>query len=102
MLTMVNMCMMLLTVLNGIKNDTTIVPIDNQNISDICSKFNIQTKTEYTFVSSRYAEVFVNKVNTLMNDNWVPQGGISVHGYGSSNWQTMYSQAFIRNTLNNI
>jgi hypothetical protein len=98
MLTLVNMCMMLLAILNGIKNDTNIVPIDNQNVSDICSKFNIQTKTEYTVVSSRYSNEFLNKVNTLMSDNWLPQGGISVHGYGSNNWHTTYSQAFIRNT----
>jgi hypothetical protein len=98
MLTMVNMCMMLLAVLSGINNGTTIVPVDTTSFPEICSKFDTQIKPEYTIVSSPSYNEFLKKTNNLMTDNWVPQGGVNVHGVGYKNQLPHYTQAFVKNT----
>lgn len=100
MLNMVNMCMMLLAVLNGIKNNTELVPSTSTTSPfDMCSQLNIKTKNEYMIIeSSNYPEL-MTKSNNLMANDWFPQGGLSVHGYGYQNKQTFYTQAFVKTTI---
>jgi hypothetical protein len=39
------------------------------------------------------------KSTNLMAYDWVPQGGLSVHGYGYQNQRTFYTQAFVKTSI---
>lgn len=53
----------------------------------------------YTVLSSTDSDEISSKVNELISDKWIPQGGISVHTITdqSGNEKIIFSQAMIKN-----
>jgi hypothetical protein len=53
---------------------------------------------EYTLVVSNNRKEFIEEVNKLIKNGWLPQGGICESGTDTSG--SFYSQAMIRNVEN--